>query len=106
MAKKYMKKKTNIQCRKGIIISKSSNKEKVTVAICSPRKECSEIISVPQYRKIAKTELLDDEVIIKNIVERRISRALWEKLARKIRKTCYSDERNNSIRVISVKSGG
>ncbi len=91
--------------KKSIVIAKSNDKERVTIALPNSKHFYSpEIISVPQYRKMAQSELLLDEVIIKNLVERKTSQALWEKIIKKIKKICCSDKKDLSKHSVIVKS--
>ncbi len=75
-----------------LIVVKSSNNVRVNIGLPDSKVVFSEIISVPPYRNVARSELFADEVIISNIVKRNKTQAIIDKIFRKIRKALFSDK--------------
>lgn len=97
MKKNRSKKSKIISCTDCIIVAKTSETKKVTIASPNSKRAYTEIISVSPYRKIAKSELYADEVIINNIVRRKKTQALWERLVKRMWRTRRQNPPNNSV---------
>ena len=102
-----IKKRKKAFDKQHIVIAKSDNKTRVTVAVSGAKRvNTVGVISVPKYREIAQSELLVDEVIIKNLVQRRTSKALWEKIVKELRKSRFLDGKEQATNSIIAKSLG
>ena len=93
MVSNKIKLKSSIQYdSERIIIVKSSNNVRISIGLPDSKVVYSEIISVPPYRNVAKSELFADEIIISNIIKRRKTQALVDKILRKIKEELLSNK--------------
>lgn len=93
MVSNKIKLKSSIQYdSERIIIVKSSNNVRISIGLPDSKVVYSEIISVPPYRNVAKSELFADEIIISNIIKRRKTQALMDKILRKIKEELLSNK--------------
>ena len=93
MVSNKIKLKSSIQYdSERIIIVKSSNNVRISIGLPDSKVDYSEIISVPPYRNVAKSELFADEIIISNIIKRRKTQALVDKILRKIKEELLSNK--------------